>query len=705
MLFGRTSSTRIALLAGAALIATLVTPVGPASAGRDDRGHDRPGGEGAGGGHSGTHGYPYAGSIDLDLPTDPVRCDPLGGERCMLPFPNDHFTVSDRSTETGRRVGLAPDATPANAAGLHIDPTELNRNDGFSPGSAIAVLLPGIDLAASGAAPITDMGSSLDRDAPIVIVDATTGKRHPYWAEVDSRAPDDAHRLTFVRPAENFREGHRYVVAIRDVVDGARQPIAPSDVFRAYRDRLDTGIDAVEDRRAHMDDLFRTLKRARVDRDDLVLAWDFTVASGENLSERLLAMRDDAFGDLGRDAPAFTVTSNTPSTRANLMRDVQGTFEVPNYLTGTGASGSVLNNGTGSGSSPIPVRNGTLTARFICTIPSSAITADGSANPTRMMLYGHGLLGTAREVFGASSRYASVTNTTSCATWWIGLSEEDIGTVLTALSDVSAFRPIPDRLQQSILNFLFLGRLMKHPNGFSSDPAFQAADGSPLLDQRKLTFNGVSQGGILGGAATAVAQDWERAFLGVPAMNYSTLLDRSVDFDVFGLVFDPSYPDWVDRQSAILLAQMLWDRGENNGYAQHITSDPYPRTRPHRVMLFEAFGDHQVANVATGVMARTIDAELRAPGLASGRSPDVEPFWGIDTTRRLPDRRGSYLVVWDFGTPAPPLENVPNRAGTDPHGQGRDQLEVLTVASTFLEQGVLVDTCAGGPCQTLPPPG
>ena len=30
-----------------------------------------------------------------------------------------------------------------------------------------------------------------------------------------------------------------------------------------------------------------------------------------------------------------------------------GTFEVPNYLTGTAATGSVLNNGDGPGSSPL----------------------------------------------------------------------------------------------------------------------------------------------------------------------------------------------------------------------------------------------------------------------------------------------------------------------------------------------------------------
>jgi len=267
-------------------------------------------------GGGGQDGPRFRGEIDLTLTTDPTTCDPLGGDRCLLPFPNDHFTVQDDTTPTGRRVDLAPDSTPSNRSGVHVDPTELNRNDGFSPGSAIAVLLPGLDPVASGLAPITDMAASLDRDAPIVIVDADTGERHPYWAELDSRAPDPAHQLLFVRPARNLLEGHRYVVAIRGVVDSAGQPIAPTDVFRAYRDRLRTDVPAVEDRRDHMEDLFRTLRRARVRRSGLMLAWDFTVASGENLSERLLAMRDDAFAHLGDAAPAFTVTDVRPSTRA-----------------------------------------------------------------------------------------------------------------------------------------------------------------------------------------------------------------------------------------------------------------------------------------------------------------------------------------------------------------------------------------------------
>ena len=64
--------------------------------------------------------------------------------------------------------------------------------------------------------------------------------------------------------------------------------------------------------------------------------------------------------------------------------------------------------------------------------------------------------------------------------------------------------------------------------------------------------------------------------LGVPAMNYSTLLNRSVDYTEFSGVSTGAYPDELDRSSTSPLIQMLWDRGEGDGYAQHMTDDPLP---------------------------------------------------------------------------------------------------------------------------------
>src|SRR5688572_22045107 len=71
---------------------------------------------------------PTVGTIDVTLTTDPALCDPLGGERCYLPFPNNYFTLPSDDTATGLRVNFQRDALPANAAGVQVDPTELNRN-------------------------------------------------------------------------------------------------------------------------------------------------------------------------------------------------------------------------------------------------------------------------------------------------------------------------------------------------------------------------------------------------------------------------------------------------------------------------------------------------------------------------------------------------------------------------------------------------
>ena len=62
----------------------------------------------------------------------------------------------------------------------------------------------------------------------------------------------------------------------------------------------------------------------------------------------------------------------------------------------------------------------------------------------------------------------------TCATDFIGMSEDDVGPVaIPALLDMSKFKPLPDRLQQGFLDFLYLGRAMIHPDGFSDDAAFK----------------------------------------------------------------------------------------------------------------------------------------------------------------------------------------------------------------------------------------
>ena len=88
-------------------------------------------------------------------------------------------------------------------------------------------------------------------------------------------------------------------------------------------------------------------------------------------------MRDDAFDALDDGAPGFTVDSVTDDAG---VRVVRGTFEVPSYLAGDGAPGSTLNNGDGD-DDPLPRRNGTITADFVCTVPTAATGGTRRAGP------------------------------------------------------------------------------------------------------------------------------------------------------------------------------------------------------------------------------------------------------------------------------------------------------------------------------------
>src|SRR5690606_35992148 len=121
----------------------------------------------------------------------------------------------------------------------------------------------------------------------------------------------------------------------------------------------------------------------------------------------------------------------------------------------------------------------------------------------------------------------------------------DIITVSSALGDLSNFPKVADRLQQGLLNEMFLGRLMIKPQGLISKAAFRfdagaavpadvpggdpdaTVPGSSTLEPVLKTganvrawYRGISQGGIMGGALTALAPDFVRGSLGVAGMNY-----------------------------------------------------------------------------------------------------------------------------------------------------------------------------------------
>ena len=260
-----------------------------------------------------------------------------------------------------------------------------------------------------------------------------------------------------------------------------------------------------------------------------------------------------------------------------------------------------------------------------------------------------------------------------CAVDWIGMADEDVGNAITVLQDLSQLPDAsPTGSSRASSTSCSSGRTMIHRAGFASNPAFQL-NGRSLIDTRRLFYYGNSQGGIAGGALTAVAPDFNRSVLYVGAMNYSLLLNRSVDFDLYALILNPYYPNPLERQLVLSMIQVLWDRGEPNGYAWHMTSDPPPNTPRHKVLQLLSFGDHQVANLATEVQARTLGSHLRCPAVDPGRHADREPYYGIPRIRRFPYEGDASLVVWDIGPLRPPGCGAAGRARVPRHAHAADR--------------------------------
>jgi hypothetical protein len=653
---------------------------------------------------------------------------------------------------------------PTDKVGLPVDPAPYNDLDGFSPGSTILLHVPGLDteqaLDRNDVVSEGDMSAYSEPDQRVVVYDAATGKRWPIWVEVDvtDSSPDDT--LLMIHPSVNFLPDTRYIVGLRNLQTASGAPIPAPASFAQY---VKGTAPASDQRRAHMRELLYELAAAGINSKSLYLAWDFTVASSQDMTDSLLSMRNTAFAQLGDTdlasgvisghAPQFSVASVENRTRAqdpDIAREVVLNVTVPcfifpsctltptpittpggslaplveaanqadpalNLIRGTPDVGTgvfVEHNPTSPYSAPMqnPV---SYQARVVCNIPWAAYKT-----PARISLYGHGLLGTPFEVNASDVETMSETHDiVFCATDWLGMAEGDIPNLVVSLFDLSNFPTLFDRVQQGILNQLVVGQALVASGGLFTNNDFQN-DGHRLYDPSHLYYDGNSMGGIYGATLMALEPDIRHGVLGVPGMDFNLLIYRSSDyyseFGNYGLdtAYNTAYPQSSTRLIGLDLIQMLWDRADPDGFVTHLTDNPLPDTPSHQVILTMAYGDHQVANVATETEARSAGIPIVSPELAPRRSPDPEPFWGLDPLTTFP-YNGSALVVFDSGpvrvvngqtegTAPPPDTDTPPDTGVDPHESPRAAPCDQEQKSAFLELGGMVTDPCGGPPYSAP---
>lgn len=646
------------------------------------------------------------GPVVPTAPPPPLDCDPLTPSYCGFPFPNDYWTEDDAGTATGRRLALPQVIMPTNTLGVQSDPGAFNEMDGFSPGIPAMAHLPGAAL--TGLTTPADIPSSLSMQSPTVLLNAATGERLAHWVDIDEyvvqaklRVDDDEARPRFtidrdidelrqeqafmVRPAIRPEDATRYIVAIRNVVDGNGDLLEPSPGFLALRDGTPSDDPIIESRRAHFEEIFTILADHGVPRSDLQLAWDYTTASRENNTRAMVHMRDDALATFPEGVP-YTIELKNEGLIDGMACRLEVTFDVPLYMT-QGETGALLK----LGEDGLPEQNGTFPYSAALLVPMSAQT---EAAP--LVAFGHGQLGAKEQVLGLQPFVVSE-NFAAFGMDWKGFASDDLGTVVAALTggDFSTFRAVPERMHQGFLNFLVAMRTLSvAADGGPSTVLNQALDsdcGGAALDGSRRYYFGGSQGGILGASLMAIATDIERGLLAVPGQPYNILLNRSVNFDPFAAqIYALTNWNALDMQLNLALVQGLWDRAEPTGYSKYIRTNTLPGTPAHEVLIQVSKADHQVTNLGAHIMARTIGGVVNL-------APTIRDVWGLEVVTGA--HTGSAMIEIDFGNPDPPLTNIPHWADTqpDPHGRATELRSIGGVLSRFYATGVAENVC-DGPC-------
>jgi hypothetical protein len=660
---------------------------------------------------------------------EPAECEILNGVECLLPYPSSHFLVP-ASTATGYAVRIPQIGIPQ-PNGPVVPASMLDGLDGFSPGSQILMHFPqGVDVAASNVSRLlepgccgqpvvppwidtrTYTGRSLDADSPTVLLDADTGERVLHFVENDGRPHDPARELFFLRPAVALTPRHRYIVAIRDLIAPDGAPVLPEPPFQFLRDAIVTDVAAIEDRRDYFEtEIFPVLDDAGIERENLILAFDFVVGSDESLSGTMRSMRDQAYAwlDAVEDDPGakpFTLTveqqNDCDQPGTVVWRTVRGTYQVPLFLTGdlddtTTPVTNVDENG-------VPVQNGFHAARIFASIPCTALDEPSVADP---VLMGHGLF-QQYDLFPAAvpAIVNGVTPWTGLAvgTDWRGLSGLDLVWLSTRIigvgtSELHHFEAFPSRLRQGMLNTIVLARLMKR-GILNRDAAFQLPGGEGVFPgaSEQLGYFGVSLGGIMGTYLAGLTPDIERFVLDVGAVNFSCMLPRATPFNpFFDLLNGIGLTDSMDVWLGIQLTHELWARAEPVSVVHRVTSEPFPGSGDAKLVLYTAaWLDNQVSNTCTEMAART----MGLPVIAGSYQQSLQG---------MPDVAGpvpSALVFHHLGeldilNPAhaphiPPLTNDVASGACDPHGVPKASTPTSIIQSVdFLRTGMVTNPCSG----------
>ena len=101
-----------------------------------------------------------------------------------MPWPNDYWLIKDANNNPVH-LNISSNNLPIDIHGKTVDPTAWNIMDGFNPLPAIMTYFEDLSLENSNLPRLWNIGTSESTDTPVIILEASTGRRIPYWAELD----------------------------------------------------------------------------------------------------------------------------------------------------------------------------------------------------------------------------------------------------------------------------------------------------------------------------------------------------------------------------------------------------------------------------------------------------------------------------------------------------------------------------------------
>ncbi|MCU0699425.1 MAG: hypothetical protein MUC96_23210 [Myxococcaceae bacterium] len=504
----------------------------------------------------------------------PVGCDAQDPTRCLLPWPNNAFTVKDEATPTGLRVALERRWLPNPDA-----PEPLNRLDGFSVVGALAVGFDGPVQVETGPRRATAMrvfrafGANRGAEVPL---------RLSLTADSTSAAS-----LLIGYPLRPFDYDADYVGVVLDEVttaDGRRHE-APRRVrvAMALEAPADDGEAALAAYHAPTRSLLRDVG---VDASRVLRVWDFTTRSAQSVRAPFEAMRAATLATVaaGSVSVDFSMARPLGPDALELRGVVRGLVR---FVDATGALGA-----------GVPAPTGTRTVPVRVVLPK--VTA-----PYPFVVYGHGTGGNVNEdTFDAdivglgagklSLEFDGWTEATALDTL-IGLdkrftgSERSTARLLQSLADASALEALLDGA---------LGEALTAPTILGV--------ANPAAGQRNDPARRVYAGGSLGGTMGYVHALTERrvtvAVLNVPGAGWTHFVPTSGPFTALDALFGTTTPSALDRALSVVMTQGSWDPVDGAAWAA-------AGVRPDLVALVQqSMGDPILPNIGTHLVATSSNA-------------------------------------------------------------------------------------------------